>query len=100
MPRQNHREGSNTPFFKSFWKKSMICISEYTSNNGPCLLPGHCIKVQKNPHQFYNSNRRVSVIKLNSSLFRKVFPVIIVFAKSTENILQGTGYEEVLLNKT
>ena len=94
-------ENRDWPFFQSFCKNCMVCISKGMSYNVPGIIPANIVIIQEDTHKFRNCNYRVSIIKLNYMIVCKMAEVCSVVCNIVAyQILERCRREEVLLLKT
>ena len=78
----------------------MVCVGEGFLTDLPGLNPWQLLLIHENAHEFGDGDRRVSVIELNRCFGREFTPGqgVAIF-EATDNVGQGTGNEEILLNQ-
>ena len=98
--RENFSDEVLVPLFKSFAKYCVVCISKCLLCNLKCFIKAYALKTEKSD-KLRNRDNRVSIVKLNSSVVGKLAEVVAVLCLvSLDDVLKGSGTEEILLFKT
>ena len=100
MARQNFTDDSRRPGFQSFRQQGMVGIGKDAGRDVPCGVPFLSVNVNQQTHQLCNCDGRVGVVQLNADFVRQVAEVVALFQKTADNVLNGTGNKEILLNET
>lgn len=96
----------NTPFFKSFWQNCMVGVWKRIVNDVPCGLLIQVLLIDHDSQQFDDTQGWMSIIQLDSSFIREVFPIeftlvfLAVAFMSTNDILDGGWNQKILLFQT
>ena len=96
--REKSLENTDIPFFESFCKDCVVCVSKCFCYNIPAFVPSHAVFVHKDAHKFRNCNYRMCIIKLNCVEFREFREICsMVCYEVMYKVLEGSRTEEVLL---
>ena len=75
----------------------MVGVGQSFARNLPGGVPVHLVLINKQSHQLGDCNGRVGVIQLRGKSCVKLLQASSLSKMKANHVLQGTGYEEVLL---
>ena len=79
----------------------MVCISECSLNDLPCLCPLDAVLVDQKSHELRDSDYRVCIVELDRVVLSEIVEIVtMILLVSVDDVLQRCGNEEVLLSYT
>ena len=94
-------EEGDGPFFEGFGEEGMIGVSEDLFADIPSFIPFETFFVDKEAHEFWDSDSGVGIVELDGDFFGEFIPIVVVVElKSTEDVFKGASGKEVLLNES
>ena len=100
VARQDFLKERHGPGLKGLRQQGVVGIAEDLRAEPPGFVPSQALDVDQQAHQFRHSDGRVRIIELHGSLGRQVIEVGVGPAMAAQDILQGAGHEEDLLDET
>jgi len=97
MPRQQALEHRHRPGFERLRQQRMIGVREHAFGYLPAFLPGQCVLIDEQPHQFRNRHSRVGIVELNGDRVGQGSERSALAQVSAQNILQAGADEKILL---
>ena len=99
MARQNFADNARRPGFKRLRQQRMVGVGENLGRNFPGGIPFLTVNVHQQAHHLGNGQRRVRVVQLADDVIRHFGKVVALFEETADNVLNGAGNKEILLNK-
>ena len=99
MAGEHFMEESNAPFFQCLGQQCVVRVGKSPRDNSPSPFPTHSIHVMQETLKLDYGDCRMGIVQLNGDFLRKIGPILVISAESTDDILQGTGNEEILLDQ-
>ena len=101
MSRQKVSNKVSWPLFKGFWQNCVVGVWESVVNNIPSFFKGEHFFINKDSQEFNSCDGWMSIIQLNLIFLWEHFESIIVLQFiSSNNVINGSWWEEVLLLQT
>ena len=99
--REQEAEDIAVPLLQSLSHDGVVGVSKCMTNDLPCIFPLHAVLINEDTHELRNTDNRVCIVKLDAVELGKLTEIVAINSLVVSyDILQGCGYEEVLLTYT
>ena len=101
VTRQELFEEADRPLLEGFRHQGVVRVGERLGDNFPGFVPFQVLDVEEDAHHFGDGDGRVRIVQLDGDLFGEYLPIVVVqLLEAADDILQGSGAQEVLLFET
>jgi len=100
VPRQQALHQRDAPLLQGLRQHGVVRVAGAGAGDRPGGVPVEPLAVHQQAHQFGDDQRGMGLVELDEGLFGQQPPVAVFEMETPQDVLQGTGDEEVLLPQT